>query len=364
MKNGEDKTRSRKTLKGEERDGEQGFLLLGLIVACALILIALSVAASRMAFTLRREREVESVHRANQYVRAIQLYYRKMGSYPGSVKQLEDTNHVRYLRKQYVDPLTGKADYRLIVVGQNKTTVKGFFGEPLTGLGPSGLGAAAGMQSSGFGGSAATPGASGASGTFGSSGVSASAGVPGGAGSTSFGGSSGALGGSSGFGNAPGQAGSSGPGSSSGPGGAPGSGGASGLGSLAGMASSGMGGSTGPIMGVGSSATGPSILQPNGQSTYQTWEFLYDPRVELLKAAAALNGGAGSVGAGALGQSQSGFGQSQSGFGQSVSGSGQQSNGFGSSGFGSSSFGSSGPGSNGPGQSPSAPGGPGSTPFP
>ena len=33
-----------------------------------------------------------------------------------------------------MDPLTGKDDYRLILVGQNKTQVKGFFGEPLAGL--------------------------------------------------------------------------------------------------------------------------------------------------------------------------------------------------------------------------------------
>jgi type II secretory pathway pseudopilin PulG len=61
--------------------GEQGFMLLGLIVTIAIILIVLSVAASKEAFTLRREREAESVRRANQYVRAIQLYYKKFGRY-------------------------------------------------------------------------------------------------------------------------------------------------------------------------------------------------------------------------------------------------------------------------------------------
>jgi hypothetical protein len=61
-------------------------------------------------------------------------------------------------------------------------------------------------------------------------------------------------------------------------------------------------------MGVGSSATGNSILVVNQQTTYQTWEFLYDPRIEKLKAAAALNAGASSVGAGALGQTPGAFG--------------------------------------------------------
>jgi len=126
-----------------QREGEQGFLLLGLVVAIFLILLVLGVAAPKVARDLRREREMEAVHRGNQYVRAIQLYYKKFGHYPGSMEQLEKTNNIRFLRQQYVDPMTGKADWRLIKVGEAKTTVKGFFGQPLVGLTP-GLGSAAG----------------------------------------------------------------------------------------------------------------------------------------------------------------------------------------------------------------------------
>ena len=97
---------------------------------------------------------MEAVHRGNQYVRAIRLYYRKFGHYPGSMEQLEKTNNIRFLRQQYVDPMTGKADWRLIKVGEAKTTVKGFFGQPLAGLTP-GLGTAAGMASPGMGGAGA-----------------------------------------------------------------------------------------------------------------------------------------------------------------------------------------------------------------
>jgi hypothetical protein len=61
-------------------------------------------------------------------------------------------------------------------------------------------------------------------------------------------------------------------------------------------------------MGVGSSAKGDSLLIVNEQTTYDTWEFLYDPRVEKLKAAAALNAGVGSVGAGQIGQTPGAFG--------------------------------------------------------
>ena len=62
---------------------------------------------------------------------------------------LEKSTTVRFLRQKYVDPLTGKSDWRLIPVGQNKTTVKGFFGQPLGGLGGGGLGSA-GLWPAGF----------------------------------------------------------------------------------------------------------------------------------------------------------------------------------------------------------------------
>jgi type II secretory pathway pseudopilin PulG len=246
---------------GSRQKGEQGFMLLGLIVAIALILLALGVAAADMAHTVRAERERESVRRANQYVRAIRLFYLKNQSYPGSMKQLENTNMVRYLRQQYTDPLTGK-EYRLIGVGQNKTTVKGFFGQPLGGIPGSGLGALAGAQSAGMPGAPATPGIGGASGTNGTPGANGATSGPGGTGNS---------GSNSGF-----------PTSS--------------FGTPTGS------GSSGPFMGVGSNAKGDSILVVNQQTTYETWEFLYDPRIEQLKAAAALNSGVGTMGPGGLGQ--------------------------------------------------------------
>jgi len=244
-------------------------MLLGLIVTIAIILIVLSVAASKEAFTLRREREEESVHRANQYVRAIQLYYKKFGHYPATVEQLENNNNIRFLRKRYVDPLTGKEDYRVIAVGQNQTTVKGFFGEPLAGIAGAGLGSIAGMQS-GIG----AAGATGSTGASGPQGLGSAAGI-GDPSATSFGGSG-----------------------------------------------------VGPFMGVGSSATGNSILTPNEQTTYQTWEFLYDPRIELLKLAATLNGNSG-MGGGGIGQSPGNIGQPPAGFNQSPGGPGQTTGGFG-----------------------------------
>ena len=124
-------------------------MLLAVVVMVALVLIALSVAAPVVARQLQREKEVESQHRMQQYVRAIQLYQRKFpGQYPASIKVLENTNNVRFLRHVYVDPLTGKADYKLIHLGEQKTKIHVFFGQELAGLAAS-LGSAAGMQSGG-----------------------------------------------------------------------------------------------------------------------------------------------------------------------------------------------------------------------
>jgi type II secretory pathway pseudopilin PulG len=271
---------------------DEGFLLLGVIVMIALLLIALAIAAPIIARDIRRDKDVEAVHRGNQYVRAIQLYYRKFARYPGSMDQLEKSNNIRFLRKRYADPINGQDDFTPIPVGQNKTTVKTFFGQPLTGLpgtgpggaapgiaGASAIGTPAGAIS--FGPTSPTPttGATGASNPAGATGA-AGPGTSGAAGATGTAASPGVGGAATGtssptslFGNSAGSFGSSG--------------------SLA-----------APFMGVTLGAKGNSIVELNEQTDYGTWEFLYDPRLDQLKAkAAALNGGgAGGVPGSSLGQ--------------------------------------------------------------
>ena len=61
------------TSRVRSHDGEEGYLLLWLVVVCFLLLLALGVAAPRVAKELERDREVESEHRAGEYVRANQL---------------------------------------------------------------------------------------------------------------------------------------------------------------------------------------------------------------------------------------------------------------------------------------------------
>ncbi|HEY0565911.1 MAG TPA: hypothetical protein VGC88_10030, partial [Terriglobales bacterium] len=52
--------------------------------------------------------------------RAIKRYYHKFGRFPANVDQLENTNNIRFLRKRYVDPFTGKDDWRIIHLGEAK----------------------------------------------------------------------------------------------------------------------------------------------------------------------------------------------------------------------------------------------------
>ena len=199
-------------------------MLVGVVVLVFLLLLTLSVAAPRIAMDIKRDRELEAQHRAQQYTRAIRIYYQKFKHYPGSVEQLEKTNNQRFLRDKYLDPLTGKDDWRLIHVGENKTTVKGFFGEDLPGL--SGGLNAGGLQSN-----------LGNQTTAGTTATTPGIGTPS---TTGTGTSTGATG-------------------------------------VATTDVAGLGGTGGPIMGVGSSATGDAILVVNEQTDYQDWEFLYDP---------------------------------------------------------------------------------------
>ena len=180
---------SRSTGAQPDRCGDEGYLLIGVLILVFLMLLTLSVAAPRVAMQLKHEKEIETQHRANQYVRAIRMYYRKNQSYPASIKVLENSNNQKFLRQHYIDPMTGKDDWRLIEAGKNKTQVKGFFGQDLPGM-ASGLDSAAGLSSSSGNSTSGTGSAFGSS-SFGSS----SAGGGTGSGSTSsFGSSSPPLG--------------------------------------------------------------------------------------------------------------------------------------------------------------------------
>src|ERR1700739_243218 len=121
-------------------DAESGFVLIAVLFLVALLLISLAVAAPKIAKSIQRDKEAELVHRGEQYKHAIRLYYKKFGAYPTSIDQLVNTNNIRFLRKRYTDPITGKDDWRLIHYGEARVPPMGLSGQP---LGPTGQPAAA-----------------------------------------------------------------------------------------------------------------------------------------------------------------------------------------------------------------------------
>ncbi len=103
------------------RRSERGYILLMLMLFVTLLVIAAGAVAPSIAFRVRRDREEEMIHRGTQYSRAIRRYVKKTGRYPTRLEDLENTNNIRFLRKRYKDPITGK-DFKLLHVGEVQLT--------------------------------------------------------------------------------------------------------------------------------------------------------------------------------------------------------------------------------------------------
>jgi type II secretory pathway pseudopilin PulG len=352
---------SRKSL-GLQR-GEQGYVLLTMLLTVSLMTIAAMAVLPDMIFQLKRDQEQEMIHRGVQYTRAIRIYYRKLGRYPTSLSDLDNTNELRFLRKHYKDPLTGK-DFKLLHFGDPGLQLGGSFGGgTIPGATPAG--AMNGPNGSAFGSSNGS--------SFGNSSFGNSFGSSNGSsfGNSSFGGSNFGNGGSS-FGNN--GVNSSGVFSQSSFGGNSNNsfgqnsnsqnGPAQGTDSSSGTASTGPASSQdaqnngqdqtdsnqkvfggGPIVGVASTSKNKTIRIYNKKTKYNEWQFIYDPTADrggLITTpyqTPLQNFGNQSLQPGQNG-SQSGT-NSNSAFGNSSGSSFGQSSGFGQSSFGGSSFGQS-----------------------
>lgn len=96
---------------------ERGSALLVVLVFAAIIAIMLYRELPIAAFEAQRQREEIMVSRGEEYKRGVKLFVRKLGRFPSSIDELENTNRIRFLRRRYVDPFTGKDDWRLIHAG-------------------------------------------------------------------------------------------------------------------------------------------------------------------------------------------------------------------------------------------------------
>jgi len=98
------------------RNRRRGYVLLTLLLWVSLLTITAVGELELLKYyhqQMVRDQEEELVHRGVEYERAIRKYYRKFGTYPATVEMLEDSNHMRFLRKRYKDPVTGK-DFKLL----------------------------------------------------------------------------------------------------------------------------------------------------------------------------------------------------------------------------------------------------------
>jgi type II secretory pathway pseudopilin PulG len=329
------------------KPSEEGYLLVSVMFMLALLMIALAIAAPKIAKQIQRDRELETMHRGKQYARAVKLYYKKFGAYPASVDALVNTNQIRFLRKKYIDPTTGKDEWKPIHLGQNKApTAMGFFGVPLNGAGAGGglcgnaLPSSTPSSSSSFGSSGSSSGSFGSSsGSSGSSFGTTSplAGCP----STDSTGSSSssstdpntaangatdpnAAGGNSGSQSANGSSGTT-----------PGSG----TGSTSSIGQTGQTFGGAGIMGFSPQSPKQSILVYKKKNHYNEWEFVYDPMADQMMMQGGNTGalgagtGTGGIGGGGIGGSGigGGIGSGGAGGGSTLGGGSGTSSGSGSS---------------------------------
>jgi type II secretory pathway pseudopilin PulG len=259
------------------RAGEEGYILLTMLLVVALMSILALTVYTEMKFAMKRDQEQEMIHRGVQYSRAIRAYYKKFGRYPTRLEDLDNTNNQRYLRKHYKDPITGQ-NFRLLHFGEQGVTVGtggiSFGGGQIPGATPAG---APGSLSSGPGNSAFGNSNFGSNSSFGNSnsgvnsnGVFAQSSGLGGNSNSTFGGSSNSS--------------ANAPGSKASDPSQPSTDDSASTKVSAKDASDQSSGqqpvSGGPIVGVASISKKPTIREFNKKRKYNEWQFVYDPTNE------------------------------------------------------------------------------------
>ena len=98
----------------KRRRPDSGFAMLFVFAMAAAMAWVLFMELPRLAFEAQRNKEEMLVERGEQYIRGVQLFQRKNKKLPQSIEELEQTNGIRFIRRRYVDPFTGKDDWRVI----------------------------------------------------------------------------------------------------------------------------------------------------------------------------------------------------------------------------------------------------------
>lgn len=96
------------------RRDQSGFALLLVFLMAAMIAITMYLEIPRVAFDAQRQKEDLLIYRGEQYKRAIEVFMRANKRYPAKIEDLESTNNRHYLRRRYIDPMTGKDEWRAV----------------------------------------------------------------------------------------------------------------------------------------------------------------------------------------------------------------------------------------------------------
>jgi hypothetical protein len=104
--------------KGLGRRKDSGFALLLIFALAAAAAIYLYLEIPRAVFEAARIKEDILVERGEEYKKAIRRYFVKnKQKLPQTLDELEQQGGVRFLRRRYKDPMTGKDEWRLIHMG-------------------------------------------------------------------------------------------------------------------------------------------------------------------------------------------------------------------------------------------------------
>jgi type II secretory pathway pseudopilin PulG len=117
----------RSDVNGTRAHRRRGVVLLATLVAMTLLAIGLMAAIDVWSLSRQRERERELMFVGDQYRQAIRRYYLAAPAggargYPPSLEVLLGDDRfpipVRHLRRAYPDPITGKAEWGQLKVGE------------------------------------------------------------------------------------------------------------------------------------------------------------------------------------------------------------------------------------------------------
>ena len=110
---------------------DSGFALLLVFLIAAVIAINLMLEMPRVAVESQRQKEQLLIVRGEEYKRAILVFYKATNRWPAKIEDLENTNNRHFLRRRYVDPMTGKDEWRFIHI-QNGIFTDSLVNKPKT----------------------------------------------------------------------------------------------------------------------------------------------------------------------------------------------------------------------------------------